>query len=361
MVKRGTAGAARSVQFEPSAIADTIARTDYFRRSPAAIGGLGYHKEWQHFVITAPAFDLLVNFSVCDEVRPGAPTGSELARIVLLVREHTWDGDVETFASDTVRVDAGRIVAAFGHNLLEFADGRFQISVCLEDRPITLALDLTPLTLPAVVPTVAMLDGPPLHWVVVPRLAANGRLTVGNRAYRLDDAPAYHDHNWGHFYWGNDVSWEWGFVLPEDDAVPWCLTFVRLTNRSRTSTLMQNILLWRWEQLVAIFRDRDLQVYADPAYLQLTRVFKVPRVMALVAPEVPTDVPRSLHVRADSDGNWVECASTSVDVAQVLIPGERKLGVTIFNEVAARWTVRGCFAGEAMAFEGRSIMEFIRA
>jgi hypothetical protein len=34
--------------------------------------------------------------------------------------------------------------------------------------------------------------------------------------------------------------------------------------------------------------------------------------------------------------------------------------VTIFNEVSARSTVRGSFGGEAFAFEGRSIMEFIR-
>ena len=345
----------------PHGIADAIARTDYFRRSPHSVGGFGHHKEWQHFVILTQAFDLLVNFSLSDEVRAGAPPGSELPRIVLLLRETSWDGDVDTFPMKNSRVGGGKIAAMFGCNSLDFRDGQFKISVTLQDRPIAVDLHLTPLTQPAVVPTVTMLDGPPLHWVVVPRLTVSGTVTLAERAYALDGAPAYHDHNWGHFLWGNDVAWEWGFVLPDNTTVPWSLTFVRLTNRSRTTTLMQNLLLWKHEHLVAIFRDKNFNVRTDLAYLRTRKVFKVPRVMALLAPETPTDVPASFEVRAENDGDWIECRCVAVDVAQVLIPSETTLGVTIFNEVAAQTTVCGRFRGEDLSFGGRSILEFIRA
>ena len=342
-------------------IAAAIERTDFFRRSPFALGGPGRHKEWQHFVVLAPQLDLLVNFSACDDVRPGAPQGAEFPRIVLLLREGTWDGDVETFSTENTRIVGGRIAADLSHNGLEFRDGKFFISVKLAERPIAVDLVLTPVTLPAFVPTVAMLDGPPMHWVVVPRLEATGTVRTMHGVHRLERVLTYHDHNWGCFLWGNDISWEWGFVLPEERTVPWCMTFVRLTNRSRTGVLMQNLLLWRRERLVGIYRERSFTMHADLAYARPPGVFKVPRVMALLAPETVPDVPRSLFVRAEDGNDWIECHCEARDVAQVLIPSETKLGVTIFNEVAARTTVRGLFAGEEIAFSGRSILEFIRA
>jgi hypothetical protein len=344
---------------EAQAISAAIVQSDYFRGSAAGIGG-GAHKEWQHFIILDAAFDLLVNFSWLDEVRPGAPPGSVFPRIVLLVRDHEWDGDVETFALREAHVVDGQLAADYRGNRLAFDDGAFRLEVRLQERPVALQLTLTPVTMPAYVPNVAMLDGPPMNWVVVPRLSAEGVLRVGARDYRLDGVPAYHDHNWGTFLWGNDISWEWGFVLPQRASIPWSMTFVRLTNRSRTVALMQNLLLWRGAHLVAIFRAREVAVRTALEHLQPRRVFKVPRVMALLAPEQSTDVPASWGLAARRGGNWVDVECEGREVAQVLIPSETRLGVTIFNEVSARSTVRGSFGGEAFAFEGRSIMEFIR-
>src|SRR5207342_625444 len=119
----------------------------------------------------------------------------------------------------------------------EFADGAFRIHVELCDRPIRVDLVLLPVTRPALVHNIAMLEGPPLHWPVTPRLLATGIATVAGRTHRLDREPSYHDHNWGPFRWGHDISWEWGFALPPDPECPWTLTFVRLTNRGRTNAL----------------------------------------------------------------------------------------------------------------------------
>ncbi len=246
------------------AIGDAVARLDYVRRSPIA-GGAQRHKEWQHFVLLDEDLDLLVNFSCCDDPRPHARPGREFPRLVLLARDRDWDGDVETFPTDRTRVRGGRIDMALGENRLRFEDGRFRIDVALEDRPVTVHLDLQPATMPAFVPSIPMIEGPPLNWVVVPRLRASGEVTIGTHHHVLRNAPTYHDHNWGEFLWGHDVSWEWGFVLPEDDAVPWCLTFVRLTNRSRTRALAQQMLVWRRDSLHALFRESDLRLTLGPS------------------------------------------------------------------------------------------------
>jgi hypothetical protein len=347
-----------------SAIARAIARTDFVRRSAFSIGGRGYHKEWQHFVVLARDLALLVNFSLSDDMRPTASRGAEIARITTLVHEPgsggAWDGDVETYRAEDVHVAGGRIDLAFRGNRLRFHDGAFTITAALADRPIALELRLTPETMPAFVPNIPMLDGPPLHWVVVPRLRVEGHATIAGRDYRLDGAPAYHDHNWGYFRWGHDVSWEWGFVLPRDAAVPWGLTFVRLTNRARTMALAQGAFVWRRSEQVRVFREDDVEFETAAGYLRPARVFKVPRVLALLVPGTATDVPAWFDVRAAAGGDRLHCRCDGQDIAQVLIPSETRLGVTIFNEVAARARVEGRIGRERLAYDGTAVLEFIR-
>lgn len=343
-----------------SAIAQAVAQLDYTRRSPFSVGGPGRHKEWLHFVVFAPEVELLVNFSLCDDTRETAAPGAELPRLVLLVRDREWDGDVDSFTMDEVHVRGGRIDLAFAHNRLHFDGSHFEISARLAERPVSLELRLTPVTMPACVPSLSMLDGPPLRWVVVPRLEVSGVVRVGERQYNLDRAPAYHDHNWGHFLWGHDISWEWGFVLPPKPSTAWCATFVRLTNQARSLALAQTMLLWRGDRLAGMFREEEMEVHLDPTPLAAHKVFKAPRVMALVVPGLPTDVPSSISFHAERGRDWVDCVCTAEDVAQVLIPAETRLGATVFNEVLATTTLRGRIDGETVQLTGRSILEFIR-
>ena len=356
-----TGGAAAEPRSARGRLSTDIAASDYIRRSACAVGGRRGHKEWEHFAILAADVDLLVNFSCCDEQRPGAARGAELPRLVLLVRAGGWDGDVETFTMQESRVPAGRVDVRLGNNRLSLDDEGFEIHSVLRDRPVEVELRLRPVTAPAFVPGIPMLDGPPLHWLVVPRLVVDaGRVRIGDRTYVLDGALAYHDHNWGYFAWGHDVAWEWGFVLPDDPQVPWSVTFVRLTNRARTSALSHKVLVWRGEQLAYVFRESDVRAETALHYFRPPSIFKVPRPMALVAPQSATDIPNAIDTRAAVGGDWIECACRPEHLAQVLIPSEADLGVTIFNEVAARAAVRGCIAGESFDFKGKSILEFIR-
>jgi hypothetical protein len=120
------------------------------------------------------------------------------------------------------------------------------------------------------------------------------------------------------------------------------------------------MLLWRGERMARVFRGRELGVETPLAYARRPRPFKVPRPMALVAPELAIDVPAGLVTEAASSPDRLRCACTVDDVAQVLIPSETGLGVTIFNEATARAHVRGVVDGTRVDFTGRAVMEFIR-
>jgi hypothetical protein len=340
-------------------IARTVARTDYTRRSPFSIGGRGGHKEWHHFCILGPEVELLVNFSLSDDVRPEAAPGAELARLTLLVRDRHWDGDVELFAPDEVEVRGGKVDLTFGPNRLRFTDGAYHITVRMRDRPVTVDLELRPLTMPGMAPNIPLPDGPPLHWAIVPRLRANGVVTLAGRPYRFVDVLAYHDHNWGHFLWGHAFSWIWGFSLPRAAEVPWSLAFVRLTNRIRTRALAQGLFLWKHAWNHRVFLEDDLELRMDLGALRPERIAKFPRVMALLSSDGLTDVPRWVEMHAAGDGDALHYRFDAEALAQVVIPSETDLSVTIINEVTGKSSLHGTIRGERLDFEGRAVCEFL--
>lgn len=343
----------------PTKLANAIRRADYTRRSPFSIGGRGGHKEWHHFCILGPEVELLVNFSMTDDVRPQARPGTEHARITVLARVSEWDGDVEMFAPQDVQIRGGRVDLTFGPNRLFFDGEVYRIVVSLTERPITIDIELRPLTMPGHAPNIPLPDGPPLHWVIVPRLLANGRVTVGGRAYRFENVAAYHDHNWGHFLWGHAFSWIWGFSHPIGHDVPWSMAFVRLANRTRNHTLAQGLFLWKRAFNHRVFLDDDLELRMDVGFLSPKRVLKIPRVMTLLSPGSATDVPRWVEMRAQGDGDWLCYRFEAQDLAQVVIPSDTGLDVTIINEVTGRSSMEGEIRGEKISVEGRAICEFL--
>jgi hypothetical protein len=337
---------------------NAIRRRDYFRRSPFSIGGPTGHKEWHHFCVLGEHVDLLVNFSLSDDIRPEAPAGAEFARLTVLVRDAGWDGDVDSFIPKDVYVGGGRVDVRFGKNRLRFRDGAYQIAFALEDRPVRGELTLRPQTLPSLAPNIPLPDGPPLHWVIVPRLLASGHVVIDGREHCFTEALTYHDHNWGHFLWGHAFSWVWGFCHPSNLAVPWSLAFVRLSDRLRTCALAQGMFLWGGKRQ-RVFRERDIEVSMALDCLRPSQVFKIPRVMALLSPETRPDVPRWVEMRADADGDSLQLRFDAEELAQVIIPSETDLSVTIINEVTGRASVRGTILDETVAIDGRGVCEFL--
>src|SRR4029078_10303778 len=126
--------------------------------------------------------------------------------------------------------------------------------------------------------------------MVLPRLVACGEIRVRGKSFQLDRAAAYHDHNWGHFSWGRDFAWEWGYALPEDLRAPWTVVYVRLSDRGRVRTYKQAVFLWRRTSVARVFRDTEVDVTLA-GLLRPASVFKLPRIMNVLSPGTAVDVP----------------------------------------------------------------------
>jgi hypothetical protein len=339
--------------------ARVIEQTDYFRRSSRRLGGAGPHKEWQHFIVHADALHLLINFNLLDDaLRPAA---TETGRVIVLARTGAgWTGGVATTAPDALVVNAGSIDAQFGEGELSF-DGRdYRVRVELREPRITADLRFTPTTIPALCPNQPLSRTESLSWLFVPRLTASGFVEVGGERVVLNNAAAYHDHNWGVFRWGDDFTWEWSSVLPESSSSPWSAVYMRLMDRGRSVARCQGLYVWHGESHRKIFRDHDLTVSMSGSF-QGRDCLKIPRVMALLAPGIANDVPQRMTIRARDGVDDVTLTFDLADLCQVIVPNERDLqAVVTLNEATGRARLEGRLGDESMSMEGPGVFEFIR-
>jgi hypothetical protein len=333
---------------------------DYFRRSPSRLGGRGGHKEWQHFLVHTGDVHLLVNFNLVDDPWARDPRGAETGRLIVLASAGGWDGDLETFAEDEVEVTPGRIDARFGRNELRFEDGRYFLSIALRDRPIAAELELVPGGAPMLSRNLPMGGDGGISWLFVPRLEASGTVRVGGRTERVQAAPAYHDHNWGHFRWGDDFAWEWGSALPVDPAGEWSLVHARMSDRGRAATRYQALFLFRHGEPFRVFRDEEMRVSHEGLF-EAGRPLQVPRIMALLSPGSACDVPRRLGIAAGGGGDTLRVRFEAETLSQVIMPSECDLEeVSTINEVSGRVEVEGYVRGRAVTMEGAGVFEFVR-
>lgn len=346
---------------DPKRLATLLSRTDYFRRSPSRLGGRGEHKEWQHFIVHAEGVHLLVNFSLLDEALPGQPRPSEVARLIVLARGEQWDGDVERFEAGEVEVEAGHPHARLGRNTLRFEEGCWRLSLALRERPVSAELEFVPITEPALSSHHLLAPQRPISWLFLPRLEARGSITLGGRSFRVEGAPGYHDHNWGHFRWGDDFCWEWGSLLPAHASNPWSAVLVRVADRARTTVRYQALFLWHGAQPLRVFRDEELR-FSTPCCFQGERLFNLPRPLALLLPGSAADLPREVLVRAAGQGDELLLRFTPRQAARLLLPGEESLeALTLLHEVLGPVTLHGRVRGLPVDLEGPGVFEFVRS
>lgn len=341
-------------------IREAVRACDYFRRSPWRIGGPRGHKEWLHFCISGETLDLLINVSISDDLRPSLHEPHELCRMSVLAHEGAWTGAIQLYPHQDVRVTGGDIDASIGPNRIWFDGEAIRLRVRMKEHGVEADLRLEPITLPYLVSNIKGLDGRPINWAVVPRSRASGAVRIRDKVHEIGGALAYHDHNWGSFGWGNNFAWEWGYGLPANEQVPWTIVFARLNSRGNTAALMQLLYLWRDDRMLRTFRDHEIEVKRE-GLLRPDRMLKLPPAMGLVAPGLATDIPQTLWMRAASRGDVIEALFTAQDVAQVIIPNDDDLGVTIINEVSGRLTLGGSAFGEPVQLDNRAVFEFLSA
>jgi len=195
---------------------------------------------------------------------------------------------------------------------------------------------------------------------VVPRLEATGWVTVAGRRFLLSGELAYHDHNWGHFRWGEDLSWEWGFVNPADPHCPWSVVFVRVSDGQRHRTLSQGVLLWKDDVNVRTFQNREISVRLEGAHTE-ARPLTLPKIAGLLVPGASSGVPARLILEATGQGDSLALTFDVASKARIAVPSDLDdFRVVLLNETTGGAHVRGVTERGRFDFRGPAIVEFVR-
>jgi hypothetical protein len=277
--------------------------------------------------------------------------------LLVLARDTAgWHGgvdDVADVAGAVVR--GGQLHAVLGDLSIAGSGAEITLRGRLRDAPIELDLVLRAQTFPSLASGVSIGDGPPIHWLVVPRLLATGRVVIAGLAYALDGAPAYHDHNWG-FFSHRDFAWQWGH---DGGTGPHSVVLARLLDGAHATAYMQALLIWRGARQVRVFRGDELRVEPE-GFLRPERPFTVPRAAALLVERLATEVPRRLHIAATADGDALDGAFEARSLARIVVPHDDSLATTAIHEVEGQLRLTGTLHGASFAVDAPAIFEFLR-
>jgi hypothetical protein len=334
-----------------------LAGSDFLRAPMLATAQPQGYKEWHHFVIHGANGRILINFSLTNET---SSTGEPrlVPRVIVVRHDERWTGAIERFDDSELDVSADLGVLTIGGNRMTVRPDGYRVVLDLPEHDIRGELHFTPVSRPFVVNNQPVGEGR-MCWLFVPRLRANGWLRIEGQEHRIENDIAYHDHNWGRFWWGDDFGWTWGTILSQEPEHPWSLVFLRMTDGRRLRCLSQALYVWHHDEPAAIFRHAAVQARSH-GLLGRAADCTLPAPMRLLLDGEVPDVPERVEVTATRAGDAVYAEFRPSSYARLAQPSEVCLDrSTVLCETSGTARVSGKINGEDVNFVGAGVFEFL--
>lgn len=333
-----------------------LAGSDFLRAPVLSAARPEGFKEWHHFVVHGRGFRLLVNFSLVNEASTAGPRLAP--RVIVIVHDGQWTGAIERFDQSELDVTADLGNLAIGGNRMAVRPDGYHVLIDLPGQGIRGEFELTAVSRPFVVNNQPVGNGR-MCWLFVPRLRADGWLRIGAREHRMDSDLAYHDHNWGRFWWGDDYAWTWGTILPSADDDPWSLVFLQMTDRRRLRNLSQALYVWHRDEPAAIFRHAGVCTRSHGRLGRAADCTLPPAMRLLLDGETP-GVPERIEITASRAGDHVCAEFRPRSYARLAQPSEMCLDrSTVLCETGGVARMSGSIGGKAIDFTGTGVFEFL--
>ena len=334
-----------------------LARSDFLRAPLLAAADPNGYKEWHHFVVHGRDSHILINFSLASGTS-AAGQRHQVPRVIVIAHDDRWAGVVEIFDPTSLEVSADLGELTIGANrMLVLPDG-YRVQIDLPHRDIRGELEFTSISRPFVVNNQPV-GGGRMNWLFVPRLRADGRLRIHGREHRFEQELAYHDHNWGRFWWGDDFGWTWGTILPRERDNPWSMVFLQMTDRRRLRFQSQAVYIWHLDEPAAILLRAAVTMHSHGVLTRDADCTLPPPMRLIVDGEVP-GVPECVEIAATRAGDTVQAEFHAASYARLAHPSELDLQrSTVLCETSGTAHVAGNIRGERFEFVGAGVFEFL--
>jgi hypothetical protein len=334
-----------------------LASSDFLRAPMLAAAQPAGFKEWHHFVVHGAGRRILINFSLTNETsRSGRFRLTP--RVIVIAHEKRWTGAIERFDDSELDMSPDLGVLTVGGNRMIVQPDGYRVEIDLPGQDIRGAIQFTSVSKPFVVNNQPLGDGR-MCWLFVPKLRADGALRIGGQEHRVDAEVAYHDHNWGRFWWGDDFGWTWGTILSQQPNYPWSLVFLQMTDRRRLRCLSQALYVWHHDEPAAIFRHAAVRVRSH-GLLGRAADCTLPAPMRLLLDGEVSDVPERIEIHATRAGDTLHTEFLPQSYARLAQPSEVCLDrSTVLCETNGTVRVDGSIGGERVDFVGTGVFEFL--
>ncbi|MGC3939674.1 hypothetical protein ACOTTU_17860 [Roseobacter sp. EG26] len=312
------------------------------------------YKDWFHLNIFVPESGhvVLINLSLHGPPwdRRTRVVGTALACDV----QGVWTGGIEiTSMSDSsvslqsvflksISLAVSRDGTAL-HTRVQRPDDGFEAEIVAQPSLPAGALDLT-----------AKFGSGWIGWSAVPVMSVSGHLRIDGQDLSLEGARAYHDHNWGRWFWGEDVAWEWGaFALDQDITV----VVARGTDKQHFVKQPPHVFLVYGKRVIGFAPDQiDISLEMEP----IVASRRLPGALAAIHPDRRlSDLPRQLVLRGDNPNARFELVFETDGAAQLLLAEPMRPGMGFINEIAGRCKLSCVIGQKSISATGLGIFEYV--
>ena len=325
-------------------------------RPPSALDlAASAYKDWLHLNVMDHASGAVGLVNVSLHGAPDDPRARAIGTALLHLPEVGWVGNVEVRGQAEARVGIASVALSHVALAMDYPAGRLLASARFPDEALALRLTATAAS-PAIDLEQQQPFGPGwVSWYVMPRLTLNGEVTIGSRRLDLGHASAYHDHNWGRWYWGDDVGWEWGAFLTPCPGAAFVLSRAtdRLHRRAGNPVLVVQLGTRR-----RTFGGRTVRLeYSGQLEGRLRRL---PGALAALHQDRATPrLPARVIVRADDGRDRVEITFTARAAAQLIAGDPAVRGYGFLHEVAGAFVAEGRIGNRDVGGSGLAVLEHV--
>lgn len=326
-------------------------------RPPTALdGNAAAYKDWLHLNLFDHASGSVGLVNVSLHGSPGDPRSRAIGTALLHVPGAGWIGNVEVRPQAEAQAGVGSLALAQVALALDYPRGRALAAARFPRDAFQLRLEAE-----AAAPALDLEQRLPLgpgwvSWYVVPRWRVNdGAAVAGDRRLSLAGASAYHDHNWGRWYWGDDLGWEWAALLTPAPGPAFVLS--RATDRSHRRA-GNPVLVVQVEKRRRTFGGSTVRLESGGRFEG--RLRRLPGALAALHQDrAMPRLPARLVVVADDGRDRVEIDFVAEGAVQLIAGDPVVRGYGFLHEIAGRFTAAGHIGDRDVGGAGLGVLEYV--
>lgn len=340
-------------------LVDQIKRDDALNLARQQTTDLARFSEWHHFNFTDDRHGLygILNLALSGNIQNGEEARGGVSLVVYDWKKG-WHGTVNLYPLNDASFVAGRVDLRIGKNTVKFKDDSYQVKAAMRDRSIELNASFVPTATPVRLDNI----GSRVSTFVAPRMTVEGQLSINGVDYSLKKAVGYHDHNWGYWDWGQNIGWDWGFIIQNESpkkasqASPISIVFGRVTDAHHKAKSDLVLIVWVADKFRQAYMDKAVSIQYS-GELQGVRIPRIPGPMDMLDTRAPSGIPKQVKILVEEDDDSLTMVLDVEGATQFLIPHPVWKAVTTITEMVGTYTVRGRVCGHPVDFRFRGFAE----